>query len=114
MGIQVKTTRKQLKNPNKVGYWVKQIIPAELDALKFSNPFIFVFVSEDENNIPVPRFFIVPAEDMSRLCRENWITYREKSKHRYPISEIEKKAQPLGIFVEQLLPYENKWQLLKL
>jgi hypothetical protein len=115
VGIQVKTMRQQhKKGPSKDFYAVIDAIPAEMDKIKdkFSNPFVFVYIHIDPK--PNPRCFIVPKEDVFRLCKEQWEKYVRESMHRDSINEIAKRRQPLSITVEQLEVYENKWARLGL
>lgn len=115
VGIQVKTMRQQhKKDPSKDFYAVMNVIPAEMDKVKnkFSNPFVFVYIPMGEK--PNPRCFIVPKEEVFKLCEEHWKRYERESKHKEPINEIAKRRQPLAITVKQLEPYENRWDLLGL
>jgi len=115
VGVQVKTMRqKHKKDPSKDFYAVMNVIPAEMDKVKdkFSNPFVFVYIPIGEK--PNPRCFIVPKEEVFKLCKEQWERYVRESKHRKPINEIAKRRQPLSITVGQLEPYEDKWDQLGL
>lgn len=71
VGVQVKTMRqKHKKDPSKDFYAVMNVIPAEMDKVKdkFSNPFVFVYIPIGEK--PNPRCFIVPKEEVFKLCKE--------------------------------------------
>jgi len=115
VGIQVKTMRQQhKKEPSKDFYAVIDAIPAEMEKIKdkFSNPFVFVYFLKGEK--PSSRCFIVPKEDVFKLCKEQWERYVRESRHREPINDIARRRQPLSITVGQLEFYENKWDQLGL
>ncbi len=115
VGIQVKTLRQQRKrDPSKDGYAIINVIPEKMNEVKdkFSNPFVFVYIPTGEK--PNPRCFIVPKEDVFKLCKEQWERYVRESKHRESTNEIAKRRQVLGILVKELESYENKWDQLGL
>lgn len=119
VGVQVKTIRQQSKkNPSKDLTLIKQAIPEEIENLrvKFTYPFVFVYIPrvDKEDERPIPRFFIVPKEDVFKLCKEQWEIYATGSKHRSPIEDIAKRYHPLSISLDQLRPYENRWDYLGL
>ncbi len=115
IGVQVKTMRQQhKKEPSKDFYAVVNTIPAEMDKTKdrFTNPFVFVYIPIGGK--PVPQCFVVPKEDVFKLCKEQWAKYVSESRHRDSIDRIAKRLQPLSITIGQLEPNENKWDRLGL
>lgn len=109
VGIQVKTGWQNGKTDiKKVPLPLITTVPDRIDTLKFLAPYVFVYVPDDPKD--KPRFFIVAKDKMKELIKEEWEWYKKGK----PIDQIAKKKLPLYIWLEDLEPYEDKWDNLGL
>ncbi|MFQ5825827.1 MAG: hypothetical protein ACE5IA_00590 [Dehalococcoidia bacterium] len=104
VGIQVKTGRDRLPVVTKA--------PEEIGSLEFKNPFVFVYVPNDEK--ATLRYFILTGDKVKKLLEEQWDWHKTYRKHRKPIDEIGKNPWPWKFDINELEPYEDKWNLLGL
>jgi len=118
-GLQVKTLHKQRKKIEDDYFNVKSAILAKIDEEKeVEVPFVFVYIQESiEENVPKTRCFVVPKEDVLKLCKEylNWYKKTKKPKKpKLPLEDLGRKREYLSIGIWQLEAYENRWDKLGL
>jgi len=58
------------------------------------------------------KFYVVPAEDMRRLAKEEYFRWLRDGRRRKPVEELEKSEQALAVKIKQLEPYLERWDLI--
>jgi hypothetical protein len=106
VGIQVKTRQGE-------GDVYFPVITGKIDEVDFKkkikNLFVFVKIGRESTS-----YFVVPAKDVIRLCKEDFENYMKEAKHRKPAEDIRKATHPLGVQVSEIKDFENKWDYLGL
>jgi len=102
--IQVKTVR---QNFVPLGVEATKDNIDEKLKLNIKRPYVVVRLNKSWKD---SRFFIVPAEEMRRLAKEEYEKWLRESRHMKPIEELERTPQPLGVSINRIQPFEEKWE----
>ena len=87
--------------------WV--IIWYGITGKKIKNPFVFVQITKEKI-----RYFVIPAKNIIRLCKEDFESYMKSAKHRKPVEDIRKANQIFGVEVSEIKDFEDRWDYLGL
>jgi len=109
IGIQVKT-----RKGDGDGVYFPIGINCKIDDLddydkKIKNPFVFVQITKEKI-----RYFVIPAKNIIRLCKEDFESYMKSAKHRKPVEDIRKANQIFGVEVSEIKDFEDRWDYLGL
>jgi hypothetical protein len=110
--LQIKTIRQRQKNPLYDNYMVVKVSQRTIqkELRKIDTTYVFVYFP----NQGTQRYFIVPPADLRKTIRECWEDYvGPGTRHIKPLREIKKSLHPIGPWIELLISYENRWDLLE-
>ncbi len=108
IGIQVKSTQGQTS----VLVGLNLTADATIEGIekKIKYPYVFVVFSKhiEVNSTTIPDFYVVSRNEMVRLIYESNKAYFNKPRKR-----AVNPVQPIAIHIEKLIPFKDKWELLK-